>query len=124
LSKEGTYDRTLPLDRPPGRVEFDTPTVHVAVEIAREELQRIFVKVPVQIVGAARGSATPTEVDVRVEGPPDLVRSLRTDQLVPTVDLHSAGVNTQSAGSAKLPVMVELEGCRATVQPQTVVVRW
>lgn len=124
LTKEGIYERSLPLDRPPARVEFETPTVNVKVEIAREELQRIFVKVPVQLVGVARGTSTPTEVDVRVEGPPDLVRSLRTDQLVPTVDLRSAGVNTQVAGSSKLPVMVELEGCRASVQPQTVVVRW
>jgi hypothetical protein len=124
LAKEGTYERVLPLDRPPGQVEFETQTVTVKVEIAREELQRIFVKVPVQLLGVARGTTTPPEVDVRIEGPPDLVRSLRTDQVVPTVDLHSSGVNTQSAGSAKLPVMVELEGCRATVQPQTVVVRW
>jgi hypothetical protein len=87
-------------------------------------MQRIFVKIPVQLIGVARGTTTPSEVDVRVEGPPDLVKSLRTEQVVPTVDLHSAGVNTQSAGSAKLPVMVELEACRATVQPQTVVVRW
>jgi len=123
-TKEGSYERMLPLDRPPGRVEFETQTVNVKVEIAREELQRIFVKVPVQVIGAGRGAATPTEVDVRVEGPPDLVRSLRTDQVVPTVDLHSAGVNTQVSGSGKLPVMVELEGCRATVQPQNVVVRW
>jgi hypothetical protein len=124
LSKEGSYERVLPLDRPPGRVDFETQTVTVKVEIAREELQRIFVKVPVQLLGVARGTTTPPEVDVRIEGPPDLVRSLRTEQVVPTVDLHSSGVNTQTAGSAKLPVMVELEGCRATVQPQTVVVRW
>jgi len=124
LAKEGSYERSLPLDRPPARAEFETQTVTVKVEIAREELQRIFVKVPVQVVGVARGSVTPTEVDVRVEGPPDLVRSLRTEQVVPTVDLRSAGVNTQAAGSTKLPVMVELEGCRATVQPQNVVVRW
>jgi hypothetical protein len=123
-AKEGVYERSLPLDRPPGRVEFETQTVTVKVEIAREELQRVFVKVPVQVVGVARGTVTPTEVDVRIEGPPDLVRSLRTDQVVPTVDLHSSGVNTQVPGSAKLPVMVELEGCRAGAQPQTVVVRW
>lgn len=124
LIKEGSYERTLPLDRPPSRAEFETQTVTVRVEIGREELQRIFVKVPVQVVGVARSTVTPTEVDVRVEGPPDLVRSLRTEQVVPSVDLRSAGVNTQAAGSAKLPVMVELEGCRATVQPQNVVVRW
>jgi YbbR domain-containing protein len=124
LTKEGTYERVLPLERPPGRVEFETQTVTVKVDVAREELQRIFVKVPVQLIGVARGTTAPSEVDVRVEGPPDLVRSLRTDQVVPTVDVHAAGVNTQSAGSAKLPVTVELEGCRTTVQPQTVVVRW
>jgi YbbR domain-containing protein len=124
LAKEGVYERSLPLDRPPARAAFETQTVTVKVEIAREELQRIFVKVPVQVVGVGRSQVTPTEVDVRVEGPPDLVRSLRTEQVVPTVDLRSAGVSTQAPGSAKLPVMVELEGCRATAQPLSVVVRW
>src|SRR5882724_3708799 len=66
-AKEGTYDRVLPLDRPPARVQFETQTVTVRVEIAREELQRVFIKVPVQRVGVARGTVTPPEIDVKIE---------------------------------------------------------
>jgi YbbR domain-containing protein len=124
IAKEGTYDRNLPLDRPPTRVQYESPTVNVRVEIGHEELRRDFAKVPVQVVGVARGTVVPAEVTVRVEGPPEIVRSLVAEQVVPTIDLHSSGVNTSQPGSAKLPVMVELEGCRATVQPQTAVVRW
>jgi hypothetical protein len=124
IAKEGSYDRNLPLDRPPARVQYESPTVSVRVEVGHEELRRDFAKVPVQVVGVARAMVIPSDVTVRVEGPPDIVRSLGTEQVVPTIDLHSAGVNTSQSGSAKLPVMVELEGCRATVQPQTAVVRW
>jgi YbbR domain-containing protein len=124
IAKEGSYDRALPLDRPPARVQYESPTVTVRVEIGHEELHRDFAKVPVQVVGVPRGTVVPAEVTVRVEGPPEIVRSLAPEQVVPTIDLHAAGVNTAQPGSAKLPVSVELEGCRATVQPQTAVVRW
>jgi YbbR domain-containing protein len=124
IAKEGTYDRSLSLDRPPARVDYETQTVNVKIEIAREEQVRPFTKVPVQLVGAARGVVSPAEVDVKVQGPPDVVAALRPEQVVATVDLHAAGVNTASPGSAKLPVVVELEGCKATAQPQVVVVRW
>jgi YbbR domain-containing protein len=124
LQKEGEYQRTVAIDRPPSRVEFETQTATVKVEIAREELQRLFVKIPVQLVGLARGAVTPAEVDVRVEGPPEIVRALRTDQIVPTVDPKAAGANVTTPGSAKLEVKVELEQCKATIQPQIVVVRW
>jgi hypothetical protein len=124
LDQEKEHEHVLAIDRPPPRVEFETQIVTVKVEVAREELQRIFVKVPVQAVGVARAVLSPNEVDVKVEGPPDLVRALRTEQVVPTVDLRSSGLTITSPGSARLPVIVGLEGCRATVQPQMVVVRW
>jgi YbbR-like protein len=124
LSREGTYSHILALERPPARVEFDSKTVNVKVEIAREERQRRFVKVPVQLVGAARGTVTPSEIDVTVDGPPDVVESLRADQIVPTADLRAAGVNTSTPGSARLPVTVQVTGCRAVVLPEVVVARW
>jgi YbbR-like protein len=124
LSREGSFVHTLALERPPVRVEYETKTVSVTVQIAREELQRSFVKVPVQLVGAAHGTVAPSEVDVKVEGPPEVVRSLRSDQIIPTADLHALGVNTATPGSAKVPVTVELSGCRAAVQPGAVVARW
>jgi hypothetical protein len=124
LAKEGTYSHILALERPPARVEFDMKTVNVKVEIAREEGQRRFVKVPVQLVGAARGSVTPAEIDVTVEGPPDVVESLRPDQIVPMVDLRAAGVNTAAPGSARVPITVQVTGCRSVVLPEVVVARW
>ncbi|HMI89063.1 MAG TPA: YbbR-like domain-containing protein [Polyangiaceae bacterium] len=124
LDQEKIHEHVLALDRPPPRVEFTTQIVTVKVEVAREEMQRIFVKVPVQVVGVPRGVLSPAEVDVKVDGPPELVRTLRPEQVVPTVDLRSAGLTLTSPGSARLPVVVGLEGCRASVQPQMVVVRW
>jgi len=124
INKEGPVDRSVAVERPPARVEFERQTVTVTVTLAREELQRTFVKVPVQLVGVPRGVVTPADVDIRVEGPPEVVRALRPEQIVPTVDLRSQAMNTAAPGSAKLPVTVELEGCRASVQPQVVVVRW
>jgi len=124
LSREGTYSHILALERPPARVEFDGKTVTVKVEIAREERQRHFVKVPVQLVGAARGTVTPAEIDVTVEGPPEVVESLRADQIVPMADLRAAGANTATPGSARVPVTVQVTGCRAVVLPEVVVARW
>src|SRR5262249_25907963 len=124
LSKEGAYERMLAIDRPPPRVTFELATATVKVELAREELQRLFVKVPVQVVGASRATVLPPEVDVRIEVTPESVRALRAEQVIPTLDLRPAGVNASVAGSAKLPVSVELEHCRTTILPQLVVVRW
>jgi YbbR domain-containing protein len=121
---EGEYERELTIDRAPSMVELDSPKATVKVEIAREELQRVFVKVPVQVVGAARGSVTPPEVDVRVEGPPDIVKSLRADQIVPTVDVRTSPGSPPAQPPARLSVSAEIERCRVTVQPKAVVVRW
>ena len=124
LDQEKTHEHVLAIDHGPPRVVFTTQIVTVKVDVAREELQRIFVKVPVQAVGVPRAVLSPNEVDVKVEGPPELVRSLRPEQVVPTVDLRSSGLTLTSPGSGRLPVVVGLEGCRASVQPQMVVVRW
>ncbi len=124
LDQEKWHEHVLAIDRPPPRVEFETQIVTVKVEVAREELQRIFVKVPVQVVGVPRAVLSPAEVDVKVEGPPELVRSLRPEQVVPTVDLRSSGLTLTSPGSGRLPIVVGLEGCQVTAQPQMVVVRW
>jgi YbbR domain-containing protein len=124
LAREGSYSHMLALERPPARVEFETKSVNVKVEIAHEESQRRFVKLPVQLVGVTRGSLTPAEVDVTVTGPPDVVQTLRSDQIVPTADLRAAGVNTTAAGSARVPITVQVTGCKATLLPEVVVARW
>lgn len=124
LSKDGAYERTLAIDRPPSRVTYDLQTATVRVEITRELLARRFVKVPVQVVGVARGAATPKEVDVEVKGPPEIVRTLRAEQVVPVVDLQSAGINTSSPGSTIRTVRVEIDHCTVEVVPHDVTVRW
>lgn len=123
-SLEKDDERMLGVDPPPPRVEYDVHTVQVRVEITREELERLFVKIPVQVVGVARATAVPAEVDVHVKCPPEIARSLRGDQIVPTVDLKAASVNVTAPGSAKLEATVQLDQCQAIVQPHLVVTRW
>lgn len=120
LAHEGKVRRTLALDKPPIRTTFDTPSVTVEVDVERELLERLFVKVPVQVVGSSRASAHPGDVDVRVVGTPEVVRSLRTEQVVPRVELPGG----QSTGSAALRVTVEIEHAEAHPMPALVVVRW
>jgi hypothetical protein len=124
LAREGEYERTLQIDHPPSRVELDSPTTQIKIEIGREQLLRVFNKVPIQIVGAARGSVSPPDVEVRVEGPPDVVKALRADQIVPTVDVRSGPGAPPAQPPARLPVVAEIERCRITLQPKVVVVRW
>jgi len=124
LGREGDYDRTLAIERVQSPIELDSLTTVVKVEIAREELQRLFVKVPIQIVGATRGTVMPPEVDVRVDGPPEIVRALRQDQIVPTVDVRSGPNVPPPTSPARLPVSAQVENCRVTLQPKIVVVRW
>jgi hypothetical protein len=124
IAKEGEYERTLAIEHPPNRIAFDLPTTQVKIEIAREQLQKVFVKVPIQIVGATRGSVTPPDVDVRVEGPPEIVQTLRADQIVPTVDVRPAPGTPPAQPPARLPVAAQVENCHVTLQPKVVVVRW
>jgi YbbR domain-containing protein len=124
IARDGVYDRLLGIDKPPPRVTYDIQNATVRVEVVREQLERVFVKVPVQVVGVARASSTPSEVDVHVSGPPEIVRGLRTEQIVPRVDLRSAGLNVSTAGSTVLPISVDLSHCQVSVTPQTAVVRW
>ena len=77
IAKEGSEDRSPPARSPPARVEYATPTVKVRIEIGHEELRRDFAKVPVQVVGVARGVVVPAEVTFASRVRPDIVRSLR-----------------------------------------------
>ena len=124
LSREGTFERTLSIDRPPPRVKFAIDTAVARVEIGRELIERQFVRIPVQIVGAARAVARPVDVDVKVKGPPEIVRALRTEQVVPVIDLARAGVALGVPGSALAEPKVELDRCTAEIVPARVTVRW
>lgn len=120
--QEGTHRRTLSLDRPPPRVSYDTTHVTATVDIARKMRERLFSKVTVQVVGVGRATVLPTQVDVRVIGPPELVADLRLDQIVPRVTVKDVDITKPNA--VELPVEVGLDNIQSTVQPKTVVVKW
>ncbi|MBK6695215.1 MAG: YbbR-like domain-containing protein [Myxococcales bacterium] len=119
---EGTYTRQLALDRPRGRVLMDTSSqsVQVTTEIAREVVERSFVKLPVAVVGNPKAKVQPAEVDVRLVCPTDIVRALRPEQIVPHVTLRPTTPN----GSESLPIEVSVDKCEPHITPRTVVVRW
>ncbi|WP_394826449.1 YbbR-like domain-containing protein [Pendulispora albinea] len=119
---EGSFRRHLAIDRPTGRVqpELAAPSVLVTAEITREVVERPFIKIPVAVVGQAKGKSQPTEVDVRLVCPPEILRALRPEQVVPKATVHSSAPN----GSESIAVEVNVEGCEAHTTPNAVVVRW
>jgi YbbR domain-containing protein len=117
---EGKYTRELAIDRPRGRVAYDAAKVSATIEIGRETVERSFTKIPVAVTGQPKAKAQPAEVDVRLACPPEIVRALRPEQIVPRVQVTSNAEH----GSDALPVELTFEPCEAQVVPKTVVVRW
>jgi hypothetical protein len=117
---EGKYSRQLAIDAPPERVTFDARSVSASVEIGREVSERPFTKVPVAVLGHAGAKAQPAEVDVRLTCPPEVVRALRPEQIVPRVPIASVAEH----GSDALPVQLSIEQCEVHVTPPVVIVRW
>jgi hypothetical protein len=117
---EGVYTRALAIDKPTGHVTTDTRSVSVTTEVARELAERSFTKVPVVVVGQPKAKTTPPDVDVRISCAPDIVHSLRAEQIVPRVDETS----TAATGSEARPVQVSVDKCEVHVTPDSVVVRW
>ena len=119
---EGSYSRHLAIDKLPGRLTPDaaSQSVLVTVEITREVVERPFVKLAVAVVGQSKAKTQPAEVDVRLVCPPEILRALRPEQVVPEANVKS----TTSSGSESIPVTVAVDGCEAHVTPSSVVVRW
>jgi YbbR domain-containing protein len=117
---EGKHTHSLGLEAPPPRVTYEVPSVSVTVEVARELAERPFSKLPIAVVGQTKAHTQPADVDVRLSCPPDILRSLRPEQIVPRVQVTS----TADHGSEALPVQVQVDGCDVHVTPATVVVRW
>jgi len=116
---EGTYPRQLALEKI-SRLRIEPTSVIVTAEFTREVSERLFPKIPVVIVGPAKGKTTPAEVDVRIVCPPDIVRSLRPEQIVPQAEVTSK----EPAGSQTANVNVRLDKCEAYTTPREVVARW
>lgn len=117
---EGTYSRQLLIDAPPPRVTYETTSVGVTTDITREVVERPFIKLPVIVVGQPKGKTLPAEVDVRLVCPPEILRALRPEQVVPRVAVKA----TTPSGSESLPVVVEVDQCEAHMTPSTVIARW
>ena len=120
ISAEGQYPRQLAIEKPSPRLKIDPQSVIVTAEITREVAERVFQKLPVAVVGQPKGKAQPAEVDVRLVCPPEIVRSLRPEQIVPQVEVTSK----EPSGSMSLPVAVRMDKCDAYITPREVVARW
>jgi hypothetical protein len=120
----GTVPRKVLIDAPPAHVTFDAQSTTVTVQIGRARQERQYVKLAVQVVGVASGKSSPSEVDVRVSGPPDVVGALRPEQVVPIADVRSTGTDLKAPGSTSVPVTAHIEGCTTQVIPSAVVVKW
>jgi hypothetical protein len=117
---EGKYPRQLAIDRPRPRVTYDTQSVSASVDIGREVVERPFTRVPVAVLGHPSVRVQPAEVDVRLTCPPEIVRALRPEQIVPRVQVAAAAEH----GSDALPVQLTIDQCDVHVTPPTVVVHW
>ncbi len=117
---EGAYQRQLLVDTPPPRVTYDMNIVKVTTHVMREVVERPFIRLPVIVVGPVKARTFPSEVDVRLVCPPEVVRALRPEQVVPRVEEKLTAVS----GSESLPVIVQVDKCDAHVTPSTVIVRW
>jgi hypothetical protein len=117
---ENSYTRNLAIDAPTGGLQYELHPVAVTVEITRELAEKTFTKVPIIVTGLPKGKTTPPEVDVRLSCPPDIVHSLRAEQILPRVEESS----TAASGSESRPVMVTVDKCEVHVMPDVVVVKW
>jgi hypothetical protein len=117
---EGPYQRQLLIDTPPPRVTYDANIVKVTTQIMREVVERPFIRLPVIVVGPPKAKTLPADVDVRLVCPPEVVRALRPEQVVPHVEEKQA----TPSGSESLPVVVQVDRCEAHVTPAAVIVKW
>jgi len=123
---EGVHRRRVAMDPPPPRVSTLGPTsANVSLTIARRVSEMKFSNRPIEVVGVAGGYAVPRTVDVTIVGPPEVVRALRAEQVVPRAQLPPEdAAKRDKHGSLALKVAVDLAQADAEVQPPTVTVRW
>ena len=123
---EGAHRRRLGIDAPPVRVRYLGPqAASVSVTVARRVSEVRFENRPVEVVGMPGGIATPRTVDVVVAGPPEIVRALRPEQIVPVADLTKVeGLDLTKHGSSTIKVTLSLSHAEAELQPPTVSVKW
>jgi YbbR domain-containing protein len=125
---EGLHKRRLGIDAPPQRVRYLGPqAATVSVTVTRRVSEVRFENRPVEVVGLTGASVAPKTVDVVVAGPPEIVRALRPDQIVPVADLTKVeGLDLKELkhGSALVKVTLPLSHAEAELQPPSVNVKW
>jgi YbbR domain-containing protein len=125
---EGVHRRRIALDAPPPRVKFIGPSsVTVTVTIARRLAEVHFDSRPVEVSGVASGTSTPRTVNVVVYGPPEVVHSLKPDQVVPRADLTKVtglDLKEQRHGAAVVRLSLDLTRAEVEIQPPSVNVKW
>jgi hypothetical protein len=117
---EGSYARELAIDKH-GGLTYSASAVKATLDIARELVERPFTKLAVAVIGPAKAHTNPAEVDVRLTCPPDILRALRPEQVVPQVEVLS---KEPSGVVAHVPVEVSVDKCNALVTPDKVIVKW
>jgi YbbR-like protein len=123
---EGVHKRRIAIDPPAVRARYIGPSAAtVAVSIARRVSEAKFQNRPVEVVGVPGATSAPRSADVTVVGPPEIVRALRPDQVLPRADLTKMpGLDLKKHGSAVLKLSVELAHAEAELQPPSVTVKW
>jgi YbbR domain-containing protein len=125
---EWVHRRRIALDAPPPRVKFIGPSsVNVTVTIARRLAEVHFDSRPVEVSGVASGTSTPRTVNVVVYGPPEVVHSLKPDQVVPRADLTKVtglDLKEQRHGAAVVRLSLDLTRAEVEIQPPSVNVKW
>ena len=117
---EGSYTRQLAIDKR-GGLGYGVSDVKATIEIARELVERPFTKLAVAVIGPAKARTNPAEVDVRLTCPPEILRALRPEQVVPQVEVQS---KEPTGVLAHVPVEVSVDKCNALVTPDKVIVKW
>lgn len=123
---DGTHRRRIAIDAPPSRVRFIGPSsAAVSVVIARRLSEARFENRPVEVIGVVGATVVPRTVDVTVLGPPEIVRALKAEQVVPRANLGAIPeLNLTRHGTAVVKLDVELVRAEAEIQPPSVNVRW
>jgi YbbR-like protein len=117
---DGSYTRDLAIDKR-SALGYGASEVKATIEIARELVERPFTKLPVAVIGPAKARTNPAEVDVRLTCPPEILRALRPEQVVPQVEVLS---KEPTGVLAHVPVEVSVDKCNALVTPDKVIVKW
>lgn len=112
----------LDLNRPHVRIKGGRDQVNVKVRIQEKTLQRIFRERPVEVAGVAaeRVELHPPVVDVALEGPAGLVKSLVAERVAPVVTVPAGATGEHLL---RVSVQVGVEGVRAESRPDRVEAR-